>query len=568
MRPVPNQLLESSFLVDLSITYGKSRALNELLDSAWTECRLHEVESMLQSKALLTQLLETSSLDCHFDGELSKVVPLAKSCYLYAQFLMVGSDFIDALSTASHRQSKDKGLKKLTVLAYICLTSLMKPEKPQTSLLIDHLYSLRSTDIPQMLVESTPFLGRLQGHLAGKDANAKRAKPLLESYAQYTPYAKIRRRQNSRGRPGKGKSKIHDLGFDGPSNLLHVHKMSLITQIQDLFPDLGPGFVVKLLDHYNDDTEQITADLLEDNLPQHLRDADRTELLPSKSQPSHDTNRARFQDLAPDPTPRLPPPRRNIYDDDDFDRLAIDASKLHIGRKNPDLTADELLATNKSTSHKAAILSALAAFDSDDDERDDTYDVADVGGTVDTTSADPDADAVADIKHDKGEHALFTAFRTSQAVFDRSAETRRSRQRLALKTETGMTDEAIEGWAVMARRDPKRLQRLERMHELSGGVQQQSLAGTSWKAESGPEGTEGSDVDVGGPQEASRGVGRARGRGGRGGRGSGANVAGPSNDPGTQIARQRKDASKGSRANHNRRDQRARKMARGVTMAG
>ncbi|KAL8827011.1 MAG: hypothetical protein Q9170_007185 [Blastenia crenularia] len=39
-------------------------------------------------------------------------------------------------------------------------------------------------------------------------------------------------------------------------------------------------------------------------------------------------------------------------------------------------------------------------------------------------------------------------------------------------------------------------------------------------------------------------------------------MAGPADEKGTQIARERKDANKGARANHNRRDQRARKMAR------
>jgi len=53
--------------------------------------------------------------------------------------------------------------------------------------------------------------------------------------------------------------------------------MSFITQVQDLFPDLGSGFVVKLLDEYNDDVEQVTAHLLDDSLPPHLKAADRSE---------------------------------------------------------------------------------------------------------------------------------------------------------------------------------------------------------------------------------------------------------------------------------------------------
>ena len=55
--------------------------------------------------------------------------------------------------------------------------------------------------------------------------------------------------------------------------------MSVITQVQDLFPDLGAGFVVKLLDEYNDNAEKVIAHLLEDSLPPHLTEADRSEQL-------------------------------------------------------------------------------------------------------------------------------------------------------------------------------------------------------------------------------------------------------------------------------------------------
>ena len=53
----------------------------------------------------------------------------------------------------------------------------------------------------------------------------------------------------------------------------------MITQIQDLFPDLGAGFIVKCLYEYNDDIEQVTAHLLEESLPPHLAEADRSEKL-------------------------------------------------------------------------------------------------------------------------------------------------------------------------------------------------------------------------------------------------------------------------------------------------
>jgi activating signal cointegrator complex subunit 2 len=254
-------------------------------------------------------------------------------------------------------------------------------------------------------------------------------------------------------------------------------------------------------------------------------------------------------DLAPHSTPPHLPTRRNIFDDDEFDQLAISTSKLHFGRKNPDKTADEILQDRSTAPNKAAILSALAAFDSDDDERDDTYDIEDVGGTVDT--ANPE-EANSDVR-DANDEVLFKAFKSTPGVFERDAATRRGKERGTLREQTEMTDEAIEGWALMLSRDPRQMRRLEAKFSTFTGAQKE-LKTTRWGASPAESGTEESDVDGG---NRGRGGYRGRGRGGRG------NVGGPTGEKDTEVARQRKEANKGSRANHNRRDQRARKMARG-----
>lgn len=120
-----------------------------------------------------------------------------------------------------------------------------------------------------------------------------------------------------------------------------------------------------------------------------------------------------------------------------------------------------------------------------------------------------------------------------------------------------MTDEALEGWAMMIARDPRRLRRLEAKFSLAAGTTQRELPATSYRAAE-------EDSDPGAAASAGRGRGRGRGRGGRGrGIGRPGDAAGPAGERDTQVARQRKDAGKASRANHNRRDQRARKMARG-----
>lgn len=241
----------------------------------------------------------------------------------------------------------------------------------------------------------------------------------------------------------------------------------------------------------------------------------------------------------------------------------MDASRLHIGRRATDLTADKILSDRSKAPTKSAILAALAAFDSDDDERDDTYDAEDVGASVDTAAPGPD-EPDADLG-DKNEETLFRAFSMSPDSFGRDSDTRKGKSRAALKSETGMTDEAIEGWAIMIRRDHRRLRRLEAKFSQFTG-QQHELASTSWRdspAASGDETGEASGEAGAHRGARGRGGGRGRGRGGsRGGRGGG-NVSGPADDKGTQVARQRKDANKASRANHNRKDQRGKKLARG-----
>ena len=556
VEPTPQSMLDWAFLADLSRVYAKSTVLVRLLVDVWRQEVLDEQPSMRTHKVTLILELERGITNGDSEELLASVVALLRTCYPYGQFLMLGSDLIDALSTAYKNLKSKIPKQKIVAVSYFCLLSLMDPDQPRISTLLDHLYSLKATSTDDSLLKavvgSTPLLQKLRTRTAGPEFT--RAKSLIESLKGFEKSAEGRLKKPVRRKIDKGKRKDREqYGYDSTSGI-HVHKLSLVAQVQDLFPDLGSAFVVKLLDEYNDDTEQVTAHLLDDSLPPHLTTSDRTENLPEGITPkTHDL----APGLEPHPTPPLPPTRRNIYDNDDFDRLTIDASKLAMGRQNADLTADELLSAQRPSSQKAAILSALAAFDSDDDERDDTYDAEDVGGTVDTTNDDNTGER----REEAHEEALFNAYKMSPEVFNRDSETRRGKYRAALKSETGLTDEAIEGWGIMAGRDPRRIQRLERKYEMSGGAASQTQLGrSSWTADSGAEGTEGSDA--GGNARGGRG-GRGKGRGrGRGG----ASVGGPSDDKNTQAARQRKDANKGSRANHNRRDQRARKMARGGLM--
>ena len=588
--PTPLPLLEVRFLEDLSVVYGKSASLKELLVNIWPSIDLENASSsFLKRKASLIRMAEAGSKGASsgaLENALEPTVSLLRAAFTYGQFLMVGSDFLDFL--ASCYEHEELGVqKKITVIAYLCLTSLLEPSSPKISTLIDHLYGLgNQSKLRRDICSSTPFLRKLRTRLSGSEAT--RAKSLLQELSVFEKTASGKPRNLIRRKTDKGKNRATDDFGHGAYGDVRVHTMSLITQVQDIFPDLGSAFIVKLLDEYNNDTEQVTAHLLEDSLPAHLKQADRAENLSVNPTSRLKTTlklyrphlpSAQSAELVPNLAPHSPSAlthhpdrlaplsRRTVFDDDAFSNLAISPSQVHYGRAaDTTQTADDLLSAPSSTANKAAILSALAAFDADDDERDDTYDVEDVGGTVDsalpgTTDDIMDSEGLKKAQH---EETLFQAWKMSPALFGRDPTTRRSQARVALRSETAMTDEAIEGWAIMLQRDPRKLKRLEAKSSTAAGTgQQRGLGRTAWMntpADSGTGTEEEADTDGDTPPA---GVGRGggaigRGRGaGRGGRGG--NVAGPADDRATQLARRRKD----QRANHNRRDQRARKLARG-----
>jgi len=581
---LPKSLLRWEFLADLSKIYGRNHG-NKIVTLLW---KRHSASLDSSLAALKTHLIKELDLGLKGDlktveSQLKRLNHLLHASPEYAAFFMAGSDFVDSLISC-YKLMNPPLRKSIVSTLYLCLIGLTEGEKPNFSSLVDQLYWLKAAaeahkagpthvngSLVAELVTETPILKQVQQRIEANGSGSSRAKSVLTSLGGFRkagvsvrPKCLIKRKINK----GKGIA----VGINGFSQV-HVHRMSLVSQVQDLFPDLGSGFVVKLLDGYQDDVEQVVSHLLERSLPAHLEDADRSEELfvpfipffaltennyPRPS-PSQLTGR-HAPDLAPHSTPPQLPIRHNVFDDDEFDQLVIDTSKLHFGRRNPDQTADDVLQDRSTAPNKAAILSALAAFDSDSDERDDTYDVADVGGTVDsaTPGNNPEEDKTATDVRDAQDEALFRAYRATPNVFERDAATRRGKPRMALKEETAMTDEAIEGWGLMLSRDGRQMKRLEAKFSNFTGAQKK-LAGTAWRASLQGSGTEDSDVDGnnrgrGGRIRGGRGRGRGRGRG---------NVAGPTGEKETEQARQRKEANKGSRANHNRRDQRARKMARG-----
>ncbi|PYI19881.1 hypothetical protein BO99DRAFT_383767 [Aspergillus violaceofuscus CBS 115571] len=612
----PPELLDWRVLAGMCCCYPSSSALKRLLADAWDK---HEdaITSSLET-AKVQAIRDLSSLNFSKPSgvlvDLRLLTILSSALPGCGQVLMAGSDFLDTVVDAYQAHKREDVRKVLVANVYVGLCSFLKSSKPNLSSLLDQLYGMKASagvgtstkKEPSLLSEvicSTDFLGRLDRHLSTDVHPQKRGQDLLASLRAFQAETQHlhRRYQKPRKRAainkGKGRATEDDL-LPKAAEDLHMHKMSLITQVQDLFPDLGTGYIARLLDHYNDDPETIVAHLLDDSLASELQTLDKSESLPTPSPSTtshHDPFPPRSPTL-PNTTATAPPPqRKNIFDTEiDLAELARSDTDpnhqqtLRFGRANPTLTADSLLSDRTNhAAQKAAIMSALATFDSDDDERDDTYDVTDVGGTVDTTVAAEDAPPAPANRSGPGpeenELTLYRAYKSNPALFARDSATRRAQPRAALKRETGMTDEAIEGWAVMVARDPRRLKRLEDLvvdgkdGGSGGGLNQPVLVSTAYRR--GAEDGEAEDGSEGGGEMSSRGGrggaggsgGRGRGRGGRG-RGAGRGGAGGAvtDSPGQNpaAARQRKEENKASRANHNRRQQRAKKVARAGGMVG
>ncbi|XP_071428255.1 activating signal cointegrator 1 complex subunit 2 isoform X3 [Pithys albifrons albifrons] len=158
---------------------------------------------------------------------------------------------------------------------------------------------------------------------------------------------------------------------------------SLISQVKDLLPDLGEGFILACLEEYGYSTEQVINNILEDKLVPYLDKLDR-----------------RMQrQLKPDPTP-LVTSRYNVFQNDEFDvfsRDSVDVSRIQKGKRREPGSARGLVNDKRAVREQRPRYSqyslvweeqpdtALPGPDYDD-EYDDTYD----GNQVGANDADAD----------------------------------------------------------------------------------------------------------------------------------------------------------------------------------
>ncbi|KAF7426183.1 hypothetical protein PC9H_008550 [Pleurotus ostreatus] len=214
---------------------------------------------------------------------------------------------------------------------------------------------------------------------------------------------------------------------------------------------------------------------------------------------------------------------------------------------------EEILAANANAKGKGKSTSMRAVTLAYEDELDETVHGV-VDGEAESDTDDENDDEESDGDEGDGvprapETILELAYIDNPKVFDRDSGTRRSKERAALKAQTGWDDNQIEGWRVMLDRNPKKAQILQK-HEFAGNKPTANASAShSHQGE-----------DAGGNR--GRG-GRGDGRGGRGGRGGGRGGKGRGGESGGNTGeRAWKDKNKASQANHNRKRGHDKKMAR------
>lgn len=108
-----------------------------------------------------------------------------------------------------------------------------------------------------------------------------------------------------------------------------IQRTSLISQVRDIFSDLGEGFVEACLVANNDDAEMVIMQLLEDNLPPSVASLDRSMERTASAETLHTTGTTTH-------TTSILDSRRNIFDKDEFDVFSggiVQQNKVYLGKK-------------------------------------------------------------------------------------------------------------------------------------------------------------------------------------------------------------------------------------------
>ncbi|KAF7732111.1 hypothetical protein EC973_006366 [Apophysomyces ossiformis] len=263
-----------------------------------------------------------------------------------------------------------------------------------------------------------------------------------------------------------------------------VQQATKVSQVHDLFPDLGEGFIEACLAASNNDVETVIMQLLDNALPPSIASLDRS----MERRPLVDGNQSldAAKTAAHESHESVLASRRNIFDNDEFDvfaRKELDKDKVHMGKKSRG-TAEKML-NDKSfvTSEKSNILERI--YNMYEDEYDDTYDdINEVSGRVQLQAIEGDGEGIDTVRVKKeevdpgllNENELVHMYVEDRELFSRSS--RKSAKRAELRKRTKMSDEQLEGWAVMFDRNPRK-QRILDKYMLFDVSQEQVSQATS-----------------------------------------------------------------------------------------
>lgn len=285
----PPQLLTFPFLADLAKVFPKKH-VSPVLSRLFTHHAAAAEAPLTTLKKLLIPALDAGiKTDLRpVEAQLVRLSPLLHASPHACTLFLAGSDFFDGL-VACFRIMNPPLRKAIVTTLYLCIVGLTEADPPHWSMLSDQLYTLKDAadahkqgplnvndSLVADLVTTTPLLKNLLRRAEVSGAAGDSLKKRITALEAFKKGPMVRPRRLVRRKVDKGKGKATRDDVQGE---MHAHRMSQVTQVQDLFPDLGAGFVAKCLDEYGDDVEQVVANLLGETLPPSLASADRTEPL-------------------------------------------------------------------------------------------------------------------------------------------------------------------------------------------------------------------------------------------------------------------------------------------------
>lgn len=234
---------------------------------------------------------------------------------------------------------------------------------------------------------------------------------------------------------------------DTSDGLPSVADESQILSVQELFPHLHYHQLSELLQRYDNNSETLINNLLE-----NPSIADSIEIPTSMTSEKHNE----IEDGKPE-----------IRGTENFPEIKI-SDKIISKSLSSDIGNVPDALRNKTLNRALSLL-----YDATEDERDDTYDEAEVKKiTADRINVDAKENTEENhsnaSKYDRIEGYLWELLKKDKSLFTR--QSRGSKVRKEMKKETTWSDEQIEGWSRMIEKSPKRAQLLEEKYIFKGNI--------------------------------------------------------------------------------------------------